>query len=239
MRFFIGYDPADHLAYCVARASILHHHPGASVTPLVEWRLRRDGYFARPYMVAGTGQCVDGIDGRPFSTQFTYTRFTVPLLCGYQGRAVFMDPDVLVRGDLTPLFEACADRPVAVVKHDHAPSRDTKIIGTEKDQSPYPRKNWSSVVAWNCALQPREFARWVNVKEGRWLHAFGWLGDDDIAELPRAYNWLVGEQDAPAEPVVAHFTGGTPDFVDYAGTGAEWVAAEWSAVAETIKGNAI
>ena len=37
------------------------------------------------------------------STEFTYTRFLVPYLCGYQGKAIFIDCDMLCLGDIAEL----------------------------------------------------------------------------------------------------------------------------------------
>ena len=39
------------------------------------------------------------------STEFTYTRFLVPHLCDYEGKAIFMDCDMLCLGDIAELDE--------------------------------------------------------------------------------------------------------------------------------------
>ena len=50
----------------------------------------------------------------------------------------------------------------------------------------------------------------LNQWPGRDLHAFKWLHDDEIGDLPREANWLVGLQPKPERPMVAHFTLGVP-----------------------------
>ena len=50
----------------------------------------------------------------------------------------------------------------------------------------------------------------VNERPGRDLHAFYWLHDDEIGEIPMEWNWLVGVQPEPLNPCIAHFTLGGP-----------------------------
>ena len=38
------------------------------------------------------------------STEFSFSRFLAPYLCDYQGWALFMDNDCLVRGDIAELW---------------------------------------------------------------------------------------------------------------------------------------
>jgi hypothetical protein len=84
-----------------------------------------------------------------------------------------------------------------------------------QQQVAYARKNWSSVALWNCDHPANRRLSLVDVNErpGRDLHAFYWLHDDEIGELPARWNWLVGVQDKPEDPAIAHFTLGTPDMV--------------------------
>ena len=84
------------------------------------------------------------------STEFTYTRFLVPHLCGFRGKAVFMDCDMLCLGDIKELDDLdMRGLALRVVKHDHAPTATVKMDG--KAQTTYPRKNWSSLMLMNCA----------------------------------------------------------------------------------------
>ena len=50
-----------------------------------------------------------GRDRKQFSTQFAFTRFLVPHLMGYEGRAVFMDCDMLVLDDIARVVGAADD----------------------------------------------------------------------------------------------------------------------------------
>ena len=99
---------------------------------------------------------------------------------------------------------------VQVVKHDHKPSSTVKMDGAK--QTSYGRKNWSSLMLINCdhpAMQRLSLDD-VNNRRGIELHQFYWLHDSEIGELPREWNWLVGEQEKPESPAIAHFTNGGP-----------------------------
>ena len=144
----------------------------------------------------------------------------MPHLCNYQGRAIFLDAsDMLMRADiaeLVALFDP--DCAVQVVKHDYKTSASRKYLGTDMEapNADYPRKNWSSLILWNCghpahkALTPERVAR----KPGSHLHRFGWLLDSTIGELPAAWNVLIGEQ-AATDCKIAHWTLGIPGIEHY------------------------
>lgn len=210
---FLGYDPAEDRAYQVARHSLLRH---ASV-PVHLQALRRpaleqSGLFGRPFDQIGK-QRIDRRDGRPFSTDFTFTRFLVPALCQYDGWALFTDGDVLFTADVEALFRLADDRfAVMCVKHEHEPPEGAEKMGGLA-QTRYRRKNWSSVVLWNCA-HPRNAhltAACVNSAPGAYLHAFDWLTDDLIGDLPAEWNWLEGHSASLGRmPALIHFTEGGP-----------------------------
>src|SRR6185312_12486607 len=55
----------------------------------------------------------------------------------------------------------------------------------------------------------------INSMPGQWLHAFDWLSDGKIGELPVEWNWLSGVSDPLPEggvPCGVHFTLGGPWF---------------------------
>jgi hypothetical protein len=54
----------------------------------------------------------------------------------------------------------------------------------------------------------------VDNHTGSELHRFEWLKDEQIGELPKEYNFLVGEQDFE-NAKIAHFTLGIPEFPYY------------------------
>jgi hypothetical protein len=120
------------------------------------------------------------------------------------------------REGVSELFAMAYDAyAVMVVQHQHQPRENVKMRG--QAQQAYPRKNWSSLILWNCehpsnaVLTPDV----VNMRSGRWLHSFGWLCDDEIGALPACWNWLEGHDDPIIEPAAVHYTRGTPDMPGY------------------------
>lgn len=226
-RIFIGFDGSEAAAYWVSRLSLYRHaaEPKTlTVRPLVQQTLRMAGLYWRfPDPLA--------------STEFTYTRFLVPHLARYRGWALFMDCDMLCRADIGDLF-ALADPRYAVmcVKHDYEPADATKMDG--KAQTLYPRKNWSSLVLYNCG-HPANRALTLdaaNSESGSFLHRFQWLDDDLIGELPVEWNWLEGWHTLAAcpEPRMVHYTRGIPGIHD--GFSAAPFADEWLATARAVVG---
>lgn len=206
MRLFIGYDQSEALAYDVAArslASVSELHP----EPLNAERLRDSGLLTR--LVDNRGQRYDLPSGAPCSTDFAASRFMVPLLC-QSGWALFTDCDVLFLADPGRLRSLCdPTKAVMVVKHQHH-GQGTKMGGMV--QTAYHRKNWSSVMLFNCdhPANRRLSLRDVNERPGRDLHAFYWLHDSEIGELPAEWNWLVNVTEKPADPKIAHYTNGGP-----------------------------
>lgn len=147
------------------------------------------------------------------STEFSFSRFLVPWLCGYEGKALFLDGDILCRTDIAPLFDREMHTAVDVVKHDYIPKAENKF-GNQK-QSVYPKKNWSSVMLFNCALCPVLTPEYVNTASGLELHQFKWCGDHMIGELPKDWNHLVGEYEPNPKAQLIHYTLGTPCFKKY------------------------
>ena len=88
---YIGYDPKEK-TYCdVLEYSINKYTSGpVNIVRLTQDSVRRSGLYWR----AGTikeGQQVDTFDNKPFSTEFSFTRFLVPFLNVHQGLALFVD----------------------------------------------------------------------------------------------------------------------------------------------------
>jgi len=205
MKVFIGYDPREDMAYQVCKHSILKHQPNADVRPLIQTELRQAGWYKRP---------VDKLA----STEFTFTRFLVPELTNYKGWAVFMDCDMILTTDIAELFAQADDKyAVMCVQHDYTPKEGIKMDGQK--QTIYPRKNWSSVVLWNCGHPSNRVVDqdMVNEKElnGAYFHRFSWLLDDEIGELDHTWNYLVGVYDDIETPNLIHYTEGGPWFENY------------------------
>jgi lipopolysaccharide biosynthesis glycosyltransferase len=148
------------------------------------------------------------------SNEFIYSRFLVPYLCNYEGWAIWMDGDMVVKGDIAELWNLRDEEyAVQVVKHDYKTKHAEKYLGNVNQD--YPKKNWSSVVLFNnsrCyALTPKI----VEQATGSFLHRFSWLQDSEIGSLPVQWNWLVGEYEHNDDAKLLHYTIGIPAFSEY------------------------
>ncbi len=203
---FVGYDPREAVAYHVLAHSIRKHASiPVSITPLdrntlkpVFYRERRDNE----------------------STEFSFSRFLVPYLCGYKHWALFLDCDMLFRGDIAELVSMCNPvqnfyKSVFVVKHDYETILKEKFLGAINEH--YPRKNWSSVMLFNNQRCRKLTPEAVNEATGPFLHRFQWTTDDQIGELDRTWNHLVDEYKPDPHAKNLHFTLGGPYFPDYDG----------------------
>lgn len=208
LNVYIGFDPTEAEAYRVAEASLRRRASiPVDVTPLRADALAASGLLRRPADARG-GQLYDLHSNAPQATEFAISRFLVPMLA-QTGWALFMDCDMVVLGDVAGLL-AAADptKALQVVKHVHKPAAADKMMG--KTQTQYSRKNWSSVMLWNCdhPAHRRLSLDAINHWPGRDLHAFQWLHDSEIGELAAGWNWLVNEQPRPDPLHIAHFTNG-------------------------------
>lgn len=213
---YIGYDPREEDAYAVCESSLLAH---STVPPrIVKLERSELAMFDRPFRMNGA-QMIDMKDGRPFSTEFSFTRFLVPALSGFKGYAIFCDSDFLFTDDIANVFAVIDPKAaVHVVKHNQHISEKTKMDGVS--QSAYMRKNWSSFVVWNCGHPSNKYltSEVVNNQSGRWLHGFWWLADSEIAELPLTWNYLADVSRPWTEsqpPKAVHYTLGTPSMKGY------------------------
>ena len=206
---FIGYDPREAIAFHVCANSIIRHASGpVQIIPLA-LNLLQD------YEEKHT-------DG---SNHFIYSRFLVPHLMNYKGWAIFMDGDMIVRDDIYKLWELRKnDKDVMVVKHDYKTKMTEKYLGSKNEN--YPRKNWSSVILWNCQNHPNRklTPEYVQSATGAELHRFQHIDDSRIGELPREWNWLPDEYGPNLDAKLLHYTLGTPSFHEFATTpmGDEW-----------------
>jgi lipopolysaccharide biosynthesis glycosyltransferase len=184
--------------------------------------LQRRGLYTRP-TERRDGRVYDILSQRPdydgaMSTEFANSRFLVPFLAE-RGMALFMDCDMLVRSSLMELFQRCeaerGDFAVWCVKHDYRPKNEVKMDGQK--QTIYSRKNWSSVVLWDVdhPSNKKLTIEAVNTLPGKDLHAFCWLEDREIGELPAEFNFLVGHTDPSIDPKIVHFTEGFPGMKGY------------------------
>jgi len=150
------------------------------------------------------------------SNAFIYSRFLVPYLCDYQGYALFVDGDMIVRTDIGEILSYINPAlAVSVVKHDYTTKHPVKYLGAKNED--YPRKNWSSVMLFNCgAWRNKDLTpEYIMKATGKELHRFEWLTDKLIGELPRHWNWLADEYEYNEAAKIVHYTLGTPCFKDY------------------------
>lgn len=228
---FMGYDERQEEFYKLSEYSIKSTNLTGNVTihPLKHQELRRQGLFNRPWQIEGnTGQFIDMVDNKPFSTQFSHSRFIVPELAkkqGLKGLVMFVDCDFIFNSDVELLFQEIEQedplhtKAVYVVKHEYNPSTSIKM--DNKQQTVYEKKLWSSLMVFN--LDHKENNKLnknlVNTAEGRYLHTFKWLSDDNlIGNISESWNWIPdhSEEVVPYEQADAvHFTEGSPLFKGY------------------------
>ena len=186
---YMGWDSRETVAYDVAEKSIMRRaSTRVEIKPL---KLDSLPMLSRPIEIRD-GKLWCPISQAPMATEFSNTRFCVPFL-QTEGWALFVDCDVICLTDIEELFELAEDRyAVMVVKHNHQPTATTKMDG--QIQTRYPRKNWSSLILWNCShpANKRLTVEELNRRPGRDLHAFCWLNDEEIGSLSTYWNHLVG-----------------------------------------------
>jgi len=208
---FIGWDSREPEAADVARSSLINHSSiPLHIQMLKERPLRHAGLFHRKWR-AESGQKYDLADGKPFSTEFSFTRFLVPALMQWNGWAVFVDCDFLFMADIGDLIAELDDKyAVMCCKQLYKPKDAIKMDGQK--QEAYFRKNWTSFMAFNCGHPANKMltVQAVNEEPGSWLHGLGWLEDSEIGDLRHQWNWIDGCTDG--EPRAVHYTEGAPNF---------------------------
>lgn len=196
---FIGYDPRERVAVNVLTDSIQAH--ASLPVQIAQVRLEQLGsVYQRPQ---------DPLQ----STAFSFSRFLVPYLMGYEGWALFIDADMLCLADIAELWALRDEsKAVQVVQHQHQCEAGQKFQGMP--QTPYRRKNWSSVMLFNCSSCTALTPTYVNTASGLELHQFHWLKDTEIGALPAEWNVLLDVQSIPPEAKILHYTLGGPWFDD-------------------------
>jgi len=220
---WIGFDPRESQAFAVCRWSLRNSQTTQlPIRGIVLSDLQERGLYTRAIEKRGE-QLWDPISDAPMSTEFAISRFFTPILAkeknrtnGFQNWAMFMDCDILARKSVFPIFDLARDKyAVMVVKHEHNPDYSVKMDG--QLQVKYHRKNWSSVMLFNCDHPSNQklTLEMLNTLPGRDLHRFCWLDDDEIGELPSVWNYLVGHTETEEEPRLVHFTDGIPSMRGY------------------------
>lgn len=200
LKLFAGYDPRESVGFHVFCDSVLEH-------------------ASAPVSIVALDS-----KGLPVGTNaFTFSRFLVPYLCGFEGHAIFMDgSDMLMRGDIAELDALFDDRyAVQVVKHPNYQTRHPrKYVGTtmETVNRDYAKKNHASVCIFNCGhpywaqLNPQTLQRMAGLS----MLQFGGLRPEEIGSLPDEWNRLVDEGHPVEGARVLHWTAGIPAWPAYA-----------------------
>ena len=200
IRICVGFDQRESVAYHVFCQSVLEKSSTTvSFTPLVLNSLSK-------YNETHADR----------SNEFVYSRFLVPFLMEYAGWAIFADGDMVCRDDITKLWALRDDsKAIMVVKHDYKTTTHDKYLGNKNED--YPRKNWSSVILWNCGHPSNKCLdpQYVMSHPGSHLHRFAWLPNDLIGDISPEWNWLTTEYPDNYDAKLLHFTLGTPCFKDY------------------------
>ena len=204
--FYIGYDSKEDIAYRVCKQSITNTaSKKINIKSLKLYELVAKNFYTR---------AVDPLA----STEFTYSRFLVPALMNYKGWAIFCDCDFLFFEDIFLLLDTLKDnKAVYCVKHEYAPKEKHKMDGQQ--QTIYPRKNWSSLIIYNCEHPSNKKLTidLVNSESGSYLHQFRWLKDEEIGSIDERWNWLEGWTSIhnSNSPYAVHFTRGGPWFNEW------------------------
>ena len=193
-RIFIGYDPRQAVSFTALVHSIVANaKEPVAITPLVldTLPLKRQGL-----------------------TPFTFSRFLVPHICNYEGWALFLDADILVRGDIAELFRLGMSHCAAHVNMDQ------------------PAFEWASAILFNCAHASNKVLTPAHIEnpETRNLHKIGWLEQHEIGRLPKEWNTCIGYNEPPKDAKLVHFTQGVPHWWE---TRNQPYADEWVKYAQT------
>ena len=166
------------------------------------------------------------------SNDFVYSRFLTPYLNNFEGWAIFADGDMVCQSDIKELWDLRdKTKALQVVMHDYKTKFNQKYLGNTNEN--YPRKNWSSLILWNCSHPKHKVLTpdFISSQTGKYLHRFSWLGDEDIGELPIDWNWLAIEYPNNPKAKIIHYTLGTPCFKDYRNTE---MAVTWHEVQQKV-----
>jgi len=150
------------------------------------------------------------------SNDFIYSRFLVPHLMNFKGWAIYADGDMVCLEDIKKLWnQRDKNYAVQVVKHNYKTKIEKKYLGNKNEN--YPRKNWSSLILWNCEHNVHKILTpdFIEKKSGAFLHRFSWINDKEIGELEKEWNWLALEYEEKESINLIHYTIGTPCFKEY------------------------
>ena len=199
----VGFDPREAVAYhtftqsVIAKSSLPTRFLPLNIGSLSNYQeLHKDG-----------------------SNDFIYSRFLVPYLMDFEGWAIYADGDMVCLEDIRKLWDLRDEKyAIQVVKHNYKTKMKNKYWGNKNED--YPRKNWSSLILWNCNHQSHKVLTpdFIREQTGAFLHRFSWIKDQEIGELAKEWNWLAMEYEEKDNINLIHYTIGTPCFKEYSNT---------------------
>ena len=199
----VGFDPREAIAYhtftqsVIAKSSLPTRFLPLNIGSLSNYQeLHKDG-----------------------SNDFIYSRFLVPYLMGFEGWAIYADGDMVCLEDIRKLWDLRDEKyAIQVVKHNYKTKMKNKYWGNKNED--YPRKNWSSLILWNCNHSSHKILtpEFIQKQTGAFLHRFFWIKDEEIGALEKEWNWLAMEYEEKENINLIHYTIGTPCFKEYENT---------------------
>ena len=201
MRIFVGHDSRFPEATKTCIKSMRDAGFDGQVDYLCKTKLKEIGFYGR-----------EDVEGE--STEFSFTRFYVPLICNYEGIAMFCDNDFLWKGDPRLIRRYVnLQEPMAVVKHEDYVVEDSKMNGVQNKS--YPKKNWSSLMLFRCNQFKNKLSKeYLDNATPAQLHEFHFIHENNIGSIPKDFNCLVGHYDLKNAKAL-HYTNGGPWFDDY------------------------
>jgi lipopolysaccharide biosynthesis glycosyltransferase len=200
VKIYVGFDPRESVVYHTFIQSLIEKSTlPIEITPLAVNTLN---FYEESH--------------QDKSNDFVYSRFLTPFMSNFEGWSIYVDGDMICQADIKELLTLRDDtKAVQVVKHDYKTKAENKYLDNKNEN--YPRKNWSSVILWNCSHPKHKILtpEFINKQTGKFLHRFSWLEDEEIGELPIEWNWLAIEY--PENPLakLIHYTLGAPCFKEY------------------------
>ena len=183
LRIYIGYDHRQAVSYNVLQFSIFRRaSKPVAISPL----------FLPTLPMTRTGL-----------TPFTFSRFLVPWLSGFQGWAMFLDIDYLCRADIAELFALTDDRYAVMV------SKNEKKF------------EWASMILFNCGHPANRVLTPDYVDDPqrcRSPHTMDWLAPDLVGAVPGHWNHLVGYDAPRSDAKLVHYTQGMPIYEETTGS---------------------
>ncbi len=145
IRIFVGVDRSQELAVPVLEYSIKRHtNAKVEVIPMLDL----------PVPVP-----IDPRNGQ--RTGFSFSRFCIPKLAGYQGKAIYMDADMLVFSDISELWNIPFEGAKVVIQKEVKFEEQT----TAKPGAPKTRKKQCAVMLLDCSRLDWDIEKIINAMD--------------------------------------------------------------------------